>query len=109
MTCEICGKEIEKSKYLSNVLCSKKCFIEHFWNEHLDETAIIIDGVCYHDGGMKPPGYEGFLGFGGHLFRIQMNDGRIIETNNLWHNGDVPKNRCVKDNAVFLPKQEVCK
>lgn len=102
MKCVICGKEIEKSMYSNAVLCSSECFSENFWNDTLDETAIIIDGECYHDGGMKPPGYQGFQGFGGRYFKIQMNDGRVIETNNLWCNGDVPPERNVQNNAIFI-------
>ena len=102
MHCIICGKEIEKSSYSNAVLCSSECFHENFWNENLDDSAIIIGGECYHDGGMKPQGYSGFLGHGGHYFKIKMNDGRIIETNNLWYNGEIPKERNVKDNARLM-------
>ena len=105
MKCVICGKEIEKSGYSHKVICSSKCFHVDFWNDCLDETAIIINGRCYHDGGVKPSGYEGFLGFDGRLFTIQMNDGRIIETNNLRYNGEVPEDRNIKDNAVFVTKK----
>jgi hypothetical protein len=102
MKCIICGKEIEKSEYSNAALCSSKCFHENFWNECVDETAIIVNGECYHDGGRKPEGYSGFLGHAGRLFKIQMNDGRVIETNNLWYNGEVPKERCIADNAIFI-------
>lgn len=102
MKCVICGKEIERSAYMHKTLCSSECFHVDFWNDCLDETAIIIDGECYHDGGAKPSSYRGDLGFGGHNFTIQMNDGNIIETNNLRYNGVVPAERNVKDNAVFL-------
>lgn len=102
MRCIICGKEVEKSMYSNAVLCSSKCFHENFWDECLDETAIIVKGECYHDGGMKPASYQGFLGFGGSYFKIKMNDGRIIETNNLWYNGEIPKERNIEDNAKFI-------
>jgi hypothetical protein len=102
MKCVICGKEIEKSMYSNKDLCSSECFHEDFWNDCLDDTAIIVNGECYHDGGRKPEGYSGFLGHAGRLFKIQMNDGRIIETNNLWYNGEVPKERCIADNAIFI-------
>lgn len=101
MKCIICGKEIEKSCYSNAVLCSSECFHENFWNECLDETAIIVNGECYHDGGKKQ-GSDFLLGFGGSFFKIKMNDGRIIETNNLWYNGPVPEDRNIKDNAVFI-------
>lgn len=102
MKCIICGKTIESSAYSNANLCSSKCFHENFWNENLDETAIIVNGCCYHDGGRKPAGYSGFMGHGGKLFKIEMFDGRIIETNNLWYNGEIPTERAVKDNARFI-------
>lgn len=101
MKCAICGKEFKKSMYSHKMLCSSECFVIDFWNKCLDENAIIIDGRCYHDGGRQPDGTI-FLGFGGREFTIEMNDGRIIKTNNLWHNGEVPKERNVKDNAKFI-------
>ena len=106
MKCEICGKEIEKSQYANGVICSSKCFTIDFWNECLDDKAIIIDGRCYHDGGKKPCNYGGFLGFGGRVFNIKMNDGTIIETNNLWYNGVVPPERNVQNNAEFLKQRK---
>ena len=100
MKCVICGKEIEESSYANKILCSSACFQEDFWNEHLDEDAIIVNGVCYHDGGRKPDGYSGFFG---HKFTIKMlADGRVINTNKLWYNGEVPEERKVPDNAVFV-------
>ena len=42
------------------------------------------------------------MGFGGRLVKIKKNNGEIIETNNLWHNGKVPKDRNIEDNAVFI-------
>lgn len=106
MKCIICGKEIEKSMYMNAVLCSQKCFEVNFWNETLDEDAIIVRGTCYHDGGRKPSGYGGFLGFGGARYLIQMDNGKLIDTNNLWCNGDVPEERNVSDNAKFLTVEE---
>jgi hypothetical protein len=36
-----------------------------------------------------------------------MNDGRVIETNNLWYNGVVPKERGIEDNACFIKPEPV--
>jgi hypothetical protein len=107
MKCVICGKEIEKSSYTNKALCSSECFSIDFWNDTLDNSAIIIDGVCYHDGGRKQKGYSGFMGFDGHEFTIKMYNGEIISTNCLWYNGDVPKERNVKDNAIFVKDVDV--
>lgn len=101
MKCIICGRDIEESIY-SEDLCSSECFYTNFWNKVIDDTAIIINGECYHDGGKKSKGYSGFMGFGGRLFKIKKNNGEIIETNNLWYNGKVPKDRNIEDNAVFI-------
>ena len=98
--CIICGKTIERQIY-NKPICSEECFVVDFWNEVLDDDAIIVDGACYHDGGRKDSNTT-WLGFGGREWKIQMNDGRIIETNNLWHNGKVPLERKVKDNAKFI-------
>lgn len=102
MKCIICGKEIEKSSYTHKVICSSECFSVDFWNDCLDDKAIIINGECYHDGGMKPADYRGFLGHAGRVFNIKMNDGIVFKTNNLWYNGVVPKERGIKDNACFV-------
>ncbi len=99
MNCIICGKEIVKSQYMHKTLCSSECFHIDFWNDCLDESAIIIDGICYHDAGSSVACGKGF---DGRMFKIQMHDGRIIETDNLRYNGEVPKERNVKDNAVFM-------
>jgi hypothetical protein len=103
MKCVICGKEIEKSCYMNAVLCSNiECFNANFWNECIDDKAIIINGECYHDGGKKPKGDGRFLGYGGALVKIKMNNGEIIETNNLRYNGEIPKDRNIQDNASFI-------
>ena len=106
MKCEVCGREIEKSNYATKVLCSHKCFLEDFWNNCLNEEAIIIDGVCYHAFDEKPDGYNGFLGYGGKRYYILKNNGDFFTTNDLWCNGDVPEERNIKDNAQFITESE---
>ena len=103
--CKICGKEFEKSIYNDNLhLCSEKCHSVDFWNQILDDNAIIIDGECYHAGRNRPnEKHTNLLGFSGRKFKIQFKDTlEVIETNNLWHNGTVPKERNVADNAKFI-------
>lgn len=103
MKCVICGKEIKESLYANKILCSSECFDEDFWNDILDKDAIIVNGECYHDAGyVHDMCDKKWLGHGGRLFNIEMNDGRVIKTNNLWYNGEVPINRNVKDNAKFI-------
>ena len=84
MNCQVCGKEIKKQ----------------FWNEVLDNNAIIINGNCYHVD--NEDSTSCFRGFGGRPFTIKMNDGKIIHTTNLWHHGTIPKEFYKGDNAEFI-------
>lgn len=93
MKCEICGKEIEKSLYLGNVICSDTCFHKLFWKKIIAEKDkhIVIDGKCYCDEGMvKNPSPYSFLGHGGRCFHIKFADGHTLTTNNLWYQGEIP-------------------
>ena len=100
MKCVVCGKEIEESMYMDVILCSEKCFKKHFWQETLDDTAIIIGGECYHIGDENSTSY--FRGMGGAKYTIKKKDGTIIHTTNLWHNGIIPKELYKGDNAEFV-------
>ena len=105
MICRICGKEFEKSIFTPSLrLCSPECHTIDFWNQALDDKAIIIDGECYHDGGNCPDEKRTYLlGFSGRKFKIRFkNTNEIIETNNLWSNGEIPKERNIEDNAEFI-------
>ena len=88
--CEICGKEIEKSQYYGNILCSSECFTINFWREIIAEKDkhIVINGECYCDGGENAPG--AFHGFAGRRFWIRFKDGSTLTTNNLWYQGKIP-------------------
>lgn len=100
MKCEVCGKEIDKYLYSDAALCSWECEHTNYWREKLEnENSIIINGVCYYNGGAND---NGCLGFGGKYYKIKMNDGRIIETCNLWYNGKIPEEMNAKDNAEFI-------
>lgn len=102
MKCKICGKEMTNHPYgKDNLICDHDCFMIDFWNNALDDSAIIIDGDCYHVG-EENNSDPYFRGFGGRHFFIKMNDGRIIHTSNLWHQGTVPVSRHVSDNAKFI-------
>ena len=45
-----------------------------------------------------------FRGYGGRGIKIKLQTGEIIVTNNLWHNGKVPKEfrDRLPDNAEFI-------
>ena len=99
MQCVVCGKEIDKPSYIGGV-CSHSCLIKQYWQEVLDDSAIIINGECYHIGKKN----TNFRGFGGKKYTILFNDGIKITTTNLWHNGKIPEEFLVPDNAKFISK-----
>jgi len=107
--CSICGAA-EEAKYMNNerMIEKKLCFNCNFWDEHSEKAnspeSIRINGHHYHayDSVSRADGFG--AGYGGSKFTIKMNDGRVIETQNLWHQGDIPsyfKGRLF-DNAVFV-------
>ena len=57
----------------------------------------------YTDGG-KSDSPNSMKGFSGRKFKIQMNDGKVIETDNLWCGGDIPDSHRdrMPDNAKFM-------
>lgn len=106
MVCEICGKEFDSLMYMGEYsrCCSSNCFAKKFWNGICKEKEkhVVINGVCY---AVADGPVNGFCGYGGRKFKIKMLDtGKIVETNNLWCQGDVPeeyKSR-LPDTAEFV-------
>ena len=93
MICEICGKNFEKELWGGEFsrCCSEHCFTIKFWDGICEEKEehVVINGVCY---AIADEPVNGFLGYGGRKFKIKMFDtGEVIETNNLWCQGDVPE------------------
>jgi hypothetical protein len=80
--------------------------IDDFWQSKVEikdnPNVVRINGVHYFigDEGSK----SSFRGFDGEKFRIKFNDGREVETTNLWYNGSIPKNylKELPDNAIFI-------
>jgi len=116
--CIVCGKEIEESHYRDEVpvMCGDKCFHINFWNEKVksygngtngySKKIAIVNGSHYT---FYPDSSETFFqGHGGRQFKIIFNDGRIVQTKNLWHQGDIPLNfrNLLPDNAIFVESDE---
>lgn len=73
-------------------------------SEHPEKVAV-IDGVIYTIGDREEPG--DFNGYAGRRFCIQFDDGRVVETCDLWCGGKIKERFLDRfpDNAVFvLPK-----
>ena len=110
MKCVICGKEIEKSIYTNDIICSSKCFTKHYWLERVNNISspnqVVINGCMYQID--REDACSAFRGFDGEVFFIEFNDGRIVKTTNLWSNGKIPEEfrDRLKDNAHWLTKEE---
>ena len=116
LKCSICGKEIEASEYCDTipVMCDNpKCFHTYFWkekirlfnsgNEDYAKTVVIVNHEHYIIG-PELKGSTHFAGYGGRLFTIKFNDGRIVKTRNLWSQGTITEEyyKDLPDNAVFI-------
>ncbi len=107
MKCIICSKVIEKSQYSNKDLCSSKCFITDFWNDYVkranEKEIARINGGHYYIENDNTSSF-GFKGYGGNKFIIKFDDGRIVTTKNLWHQGTIPEEfkERLPDNAIFL-------
>ena len=110
MICEICGERIEKSMFSGGIYCSKQCFHAKYWLERVmnkdSKTQVVIDNTVYQID--REDSSSCFRGFDGRTFYIKFNDGRIVKTTNLWHNGTVPEafRELLPDNAQWSNNDE---
>ena len=103
LTCVVCGKKFKKGSqpyygYGNDISCSEECFHKKFWIKAL-KTGIIISGTCYQIGDERA---KGDRGLDGRPYRIQLDNGDIYYTTNLWYNGKIPKEYYKGDNARFI-------
>jgi hypothetical protein len=95
MHCSTCSKPISlayNQLTKQQLIDRKLCFTCNFWHnlqtEVSDEDRIVIDNHHYVALESSP---DGIRGFGGRLFIIEKQDGTIIRTINLWHQGEIPE------------------
>jgi len=107
--CTLCG-QIFHTNYMDEVkevlLKRNICFTCRFWEEIItrpdQDKCVRVDGRHYIIGEIS--GDENhFKGHGGRKFEVRFFDGRVVSTNNLWHQGKVPEHFKAKipDNAIF--------
>jgi hypothetical protein len=62
---------------------------EDYWDMQLEERsdAVVINHTHYRIGSQDA---KGTRGFGGREFVIELDDGQIIRTTNLWYQGPIP-------------------
>ena len=110
--CHVCGYPQQVGSHSNDpeMIEHKVCFTCWFWLIHLGlkngprKNAIIVDGTHYVDGGNKPKERSSFLGFGGSKFYYRkIGEADYVETNNMWHQGTIPKRFNIPDTHEFKP------
>jgi hypothetical protein len=110
--CHVCGYPQHVGSYSNDpeMIEHKLCFTCWFWLIHLglkngpSKRAIIVDGTHYVDGGMKTGERSAFLGFGGSKWNYRkIGETEWVETNNMWHQGKIPKRFNIADTHEFKP------
>lgn len=93
--CKECRKEIEYCYLNKDTLAERSlCFNCNFWTELFGTpNAIVMESHGKRNQYMAGPdtGRKSDKGFGGQYWKIKFNDGRILETNDLWHQGEIPE------------------
>lgn len=94
------------------------CFECHFWlgqfvadlTREGDRTVIVEDGGVLKHFVVAPEDDKSVMrGYGGHRFRILMNGAKVIETTNLWSQGEIPerfRGKYFRPNARILKEDE---
>jgi hypothetical protein len=117
MICKLCGAE-ENCRYTPETKKQLEerqlCFSCNFWqnivNRGTQPNCVIIDGNHFWISKDEPQTPTNWLGFGGRKFTIRFNDGRVVTTQNMWHEGSIPQHfrEQLPDNATWeksdLPK-----
>lgn len=107
ITCGECGDRQQVDCYSNQkeMEDNKMCFTCNFWFEAYKKkdspNSVRVGGVHYF---IHEPGSTFTNGFSGRRFNIKFHDGRIVKTNNLWHQGEINKiwKSRLPDNAVFI-------
>jgi len=102
MNCSKCGKPLDPNFQGLEPLCSTCLFWTSLASRY-NYDAIIINGEHYSLGGNDQDPYF-MQGHGGRKFTVRFFDGRVITTNNLWHQGSVPEHfrHVLRNNAEFV-------
>ena len=113
--CQHCGYPENPSRSLEGKSFIKYqcCFHCWYWLHNLNlikgprSNAVIVDGVHRTDSGMANKDSGKFLGHGGAMWYYRrIGESTIHATNNMWHQGDIPKSLNIADNAVFCTREE---
>lgn len=111
--CVQCGyPQVHGSYDCDNQLIEHKlCFNCWYWLVQLGlqhgprPSAVIVKGVHYTDGGNQSnPQNKSWLGFGGSKWEYRkIGEADWVTTNNMWHQGTIPKRFNISDTHEFKP------
>ena len=111
--CKECGKRIKVVEDQMGLFTSRLCFRCNFWHKYVTwedtSTRIAVRRNRHHYIAEMDTTVRGPRGYGGALFVIEMNNGRVILCDNVWCQGYIPdtfKER-LPDNGRFLTANEV--
>src|SRR5262245_32252638 len=105
--CRECRQTLSELERLREELCQTRlCWECHFWLGKRDAGGLVIDGEHYQVG--PEDAVFPFRGSRGRRFVIETNDGRKIETTNLWWQGAIPPRfrKLFPDNARIIERSE---
>lgn len=100
------------TRWLPGALDPGYCFSCTHWRRRASEAAsprsVVVDHVAYWIEDDLPARTPGFRGFGGARFSIRFDDGRCVETRNLWCQGSIPErfHDRLPNNAILLQEGE---
>ena len=108
--CIKCGAHVDASCYICSEEMTRRClcFSCNFWTGHIQrdhneykDIFVIANGEHYT---IVKSSNTCFKGFGGAKFTIRFHDGRVVKTDNLWCQGDIPERFRdeLPDNAVLI-------
>lgn len=110
--CHVCEypQVIGTSSVDPEMIEHKVCFTCWFWLHHIGlkngptPRSIIVKGTHYVDAGNKPREKSQFLGYGGSKWQYRrIGESEYVETNNMWHQGKIPKRFDIPDTHEFKP------
>jgi len=97
--CVLCGTTVDdrwNDQTNADLLRTGHCFTCNFWMEKVrwreqDDPSCLVTDQHWHYRIEPDESASWFRGFGGQRFTVSFNDGRKVETRNLWCQGEIPE------------------